>query len=117
MLLTRLLIALVPTILIEWGVLLMLGERQRRVLWASVLINALTNVPLNLYVIHYGISPMGIAVGETLVVAVEAMGYYWLIRDFRKALVYSFLCNAISFLIGCLVQLLFLLTRNMLIHF
>ena len=47
--LKMLLVPLVATIVIEWGVLLLLGERRRRVLLASVAINVLTNVPLNLF--------------------------------------------------------------------
>ena len=45
-----LLLALVPTILIELGVLQLLREKRKKVLWSSVVINVFTNVPLNLYV-------------------------------------------------------------------
>ena len=45
-LLQILLLALVPTIAIELGVLLFVRERRRKVLLASVVMNVLTNIPL-----------------------------------------------------------------------
>lgn len=101
-----LLLALVPTILIELVVLLLLGERRGLVLGSSVVINMLTNIPLNLFVIFIDKSLMTIVLGELLVVVVEALWYYLFLRVMSRAFIYSILCNAISFLIGLLVQLL-----------
>ena len=101
-----LLLALVPTILIELVVLLLLGERRGLVLGSSVVINMLTNIPLNLFVIFIDKSLMTIVLGELLVVVVEALWYYLFLRVWSRAFIYSILCNAISFLIGLLVQLL-----------
>ena len=95
MIFPMLLLALVPTIMIEFVVLLLLRERRRLVLGSSVVINILTNS-----------SVMTIVMGELLVVAVEAFWYYLFIRILSRAFIYSFLCNAISFLTGLLVQLL-----------
>ena len=100
-------IALVATILIEYGVLLLLGEQRQRVLLSSVVVNILTNVPLNLYLLFVGNSWTAIAVGEVLVVVVEALWYYWFVREWQRAWVYSLLCKAISFLLGVLFQLIF----------
>jgi len=100
----QLLIALTLTILIELGVLWLLMERRRKVLALSVVINVLTNVPLNLVVMHVGYSTMTVLIGELLVFIVEALWYLIFIRDIRKALIYSLLCNAVSFLIGLLGQ-------------
>ena len=101
-----LLLALVPTILIELVVLLLLRERRRLVLGSSVIINILTNIPLNLYVVYIDSSMMTIVIGELLVVVVEALWYYLFLRVLSRAFIYSFLCNAISFLTGLLAQLL-----------
>lgn len=101
-----LLLALVPTILIELVVLLLLGERRGLVLGSSVIINILTNIPLNLFVIYNDSSLMTILLGELLIVLVEALWYYLFLRIASRAFIYSFLCNAISFLTGLLVQLL-----------
>ena len=101
-----LLLTLVPTILIELVVLLLLRERRRLVLGSSVIINILTNIPLNLYVVYIDSSMMTIVIGELLVIVVEALWYYLFLRVLSRAFIYSFLCNAISFLTGLLVQLL-----------
>ena len=98
----QLLIALTLTVLIELGVLWLLMERRGRVLALSVVINVLTNVPLNMYVMHVGYSTKVILIGELLVFIVEALWYLIFIRDIKKAVVYSFLCNAVSFLSGLL---------------
>ena len=91
---------LVGTIVIELGVLLMLGETRRCVLWSSVLVNVLTNVPLNLYLQYVDDSWTALSVGEVLVVVVEAVWYWCFVREVQRALVYSILCNAISMLLG-----------------
>ena len=98
----QLLIALTLTVLIELGVLWLLMERRGKVLALSVVINVLTNVPLNLYVMRVGYSTKGILIGELLVFIVEALWYLIFIRDIKKAVVYSLLCNAVSFLLGLL---------------
>jgi len=104
--LMRLLAPLVATIVIELGVLLCLGERRRKVLLGSVVINVLTNVPLNLYAIYVDYGPTTVIVGEMLVMVVEELWYAWLIRDWRQAFLYSLLCNAVSYLTGLLFQML-----------
>lgn len=110
----QLLIALTLTILIELGVLWLLMERRRKVLALSVVINVLTNVPLNLVVMHVGYSTMTVLIGELIVLFVEALWYLIFIRDIRKAFICSLLCNAVSFLIGLLGHTVctYLLTQN-----
>ena len=103
-----LLIALLLTILIELGVLLLMGERQKLILWLSVVVNVLTNVPLNLSLFYLEADDMTVIVGELVVVIVEALWYYAALRKWKKAMVYSVLCNAISFLSGLLLLLLLL---------
>ena len=104
--LPTLLLALVPTILIELAVLLLLREQRKLILGSSVIINILTNIPLNLFVIYINSSIMTIVLGELLVIVVEALCYYLFLRALSRAFIYSFLCNAISFLTGLLIQLL-----------
>lgn len=98
----QLLISLTLTVLIELGVLWLLMERRGKVLALSVVINVLTNVPLNLYVMRVGYSTKVVVIGELLVFIVEALWYLIFIRDIKKAVVYSLLCNAVSFLLGLL---------------
>ena len=103
--LMKMTLALLGTIVIELGVLLLLGENRRRVLWSSVVVNALTNVPLNLYLLNVNGGWGALCVGEILVVLVETVWYWLFVHEVKMALVYSVLCNAISFLIGMLFQL------------
>ena len=106
MIISMLLLALISTVLIEFVVLLLLGERSRVVLGSSVVINILTNVPLSLYVIYIDNSVLMVVIGELIVVVVEAFCYFLLLRNLSRAFIYSSLCNSISFLIGVLAQLL-----------
>ena len=100
----QLILSLTLTILIELGVLWLFMERRRKVLALSVVINVLTNVPLNLAVMHVGYSTKSVLIGELIVFIVEALWYLIFIKDLRKAFIYSLLCNAVSFLIGLLGQ-------------
>lgn len=105
----EILIPLIATIVIELGVLRFLGEKSRRVLWSSVVVNILTNVPLNVWAHSLpSIDRVDILIGETVVVVVETLWYYYFVRSLKQSFVYSFLCNAISFLTGLLFILVFL---------
>ena len=93
---------LIATILIELGVLVFLRERRKKVLWSSVVLNILTNVPLNLYVKDAGFDWTTVLICEAVVVLLETLWYFFFVRAWRTAFVYGFLCNAISFLSGTL---------------
>ena len=97
-----LILPLIATIIIELMVLLALKERRRKVLLASVIINILTNVPLNIYVMTAQCEWSIIVLAELLVVIIEMLWYYAFIKKWSQSAVYSCLCNAISFLIGLL---------------
>ena len=102
-------IPLIATILIEYGVLRLLGERRKEVLFSSVLINTFTNVPLNLSLLYYPNNIVYVLVAEVLVVIVEAFCYRWLVGNFKQAFAYSLFCNLISFLTGVLLILIVLM--------
>ena len=102
----RLLVPLVATIVIEWGVLLLLGERRRKVLMGSVVMNVLTNLPLNLFAVYVDEGWMTVVVGEALVVLIEALCYKRLVGEWQQAWIYSLLCNVVSFLAGELFVLI-----------
>ena len=104
-----LLATLVPTIVLELLVLWLLRERRADVLWSSVVVNMLTNVPLNLFVTFVSHSWTTILVAEVFIVAVEALWYRYFVDCWRQATAYSVLCNGISFFTGLLVQLVFML--------
>ena len=98
--------ALLLTISVELGMLRLMGEQRRKVFIGAVVINILTNVPLNLVLLTVGNSIGRLLTGELLVLVVEAVGYYILIRNWQRSIVYSLLCNVTSFLIGVLIQLM-----------
>ena len=108
----RLFLMLVSTIIIELGVLWMLRERRADVLSSSVLVNILTNIPLNIFLFYVNSTWTALLVGELLVLFVEALWYRYFVGEWRRSFVYSFLCNAISFLIGLLIQLFILLIEK-----
>ena len=108
----RLLLMLVSTVIIELGVLWMLRERRADVLGSSVVVNILTNIPLNIFLFYVNSTWTAVLVGELLVLFVEALWYRYFVGEWRRSFVYSFLCNAISFLIGLLIQLFILLIEK-----
>ena len=104
--LIAMLAALLLTISVELGMLRLLGERRRKVFIGAVVLNILTNIPLNLILIWIGSSVTTLAIGELLVLLVETIGYYILVRNWKQSIIYSLLCNATSFLVGALIQLI-----------
>lgn len=97
---------LLATIVIEYGVLRLLLEKRSKVLWASVIINIVTNVPLNIYVNTTHAAMIDILLCELLIIVIETLWYQLFGCNIRQAAVYGVLCNAISFLIGLLIQLI-----------
>lgn len=100
------LLTLVPTILLELLVLWLLREKRADVLWSAVVVNMLTNIPLNLYVTNVSSSFATVMVAELLIVVVEALWYLYFVRAVRVAFAYSALANGVSFFTGLLVQML-----------
>ena len=81
-----------------------LRERRADVLWSSVVVNLLTNVPLHLFLVYVSNSVAAIVAGEVLVIVIEMMWYRYFVSSWRQAFLYSFLCNGISCLVGLLLQ-------------
>lgn len=104
-----LLAALLATIVIELGVLFLLRERRKKVLWASVVVNCLTNIPLNIYMHNHDAGFTTLLLFELLIIVVEALWYLCFTRSIRLSVAYSVLCNAISFLTGVVVQIAYII--------
>ena len=109
MLLPLLILPLVMTILIELGVLLLLRERRKKILISSVVVNILTNIPMNLYIAFLQEEFYEVLIAEMVVVIVETIWYFLFVKNIRQAFVYGFLCNAISMLTGILIELIYIL--------
>ena len=110
----RLLLMLVSTVIIEVAVLWMLRERRADVLASSIVVNILTNIPLNIFLVYVSGTWTAVLIGEVLVLLAETLWYRYFVGEWHRAFVYSFLCNAISFLVGVLVQLFILLANRIL---
>ena len=107
---TPLLYALIATIAIEAIALLAMSERRWQVLAMSVVMNILTNLPLNILAYHYPQvhTSLPLQIGlECAVVAIEALLFWVVLQDKRKAFTYAILCNAISYLLGLLYSIVF----------
>lgn len=103
-----LLVFLMATILLESLLLLCMHERRWQVLATSVVLNILTNVPLNAFIITCEVTfPLYLIGLECLVVVVEYIGYWLVLHEHRKAFKYSLLCNFFSVTVGSLYQLTF----------
>jgi len=90
---------LILTMLIELLVLKLLGEKEKKILVSSLIVNALTNPAIN-YFIADNYTIFNVAVGEIVVVMIEMIWYYFFGKSFKDALIYSALCNAVSFFAG-----------------
>lgn len=102
----RLLPPLLLTLAIEAVVLYVLRERRWSVFAVFVVMNILTNVPLNYYVfrvLNDQPTPIQVAMLELVVVALETLFYLIATRNLCRSLFYSIVCNVVSFSVGVLL--------------
>ena len=99
---------LILTILIELFVLKFLGEKERKILVSSLIVNALTNPAIN-YFIADNYTIFNVAVGEVIVVMIEMIWYYFFGKTIKDALIYSMLCNVVSYFAGNVIFFVYLL--------
>lgn len=102
----HLLYALVATIIIEALVLFALHERRWKVFAASVAMNVLTNLPLNLAVRFVPALQQSTLLTqiilESVVTVVEFLLFFAVTRQRRTAAIYAVACNVTSYLCGLL---------------
>lgn len=110
--LPQLALNLALTVGVEMGVLWLLREKRPDVLGSAVVINILTNIPLNLCIIYIDGGWGAIAIGEVLVVLAETVWYRFFTSSWKQGAIYGILCNVISFLVGLLAFLLTLLLET-----
>ena len=111
MIIQTLLPALVLTIVIEYGVLLLLREQSKRILASSVVINIITNLLLN-ECLQFATDDTWylclLVVGECMVVALEfALCLYGLHTEGKKLFRTLLLTNLASFLVGVIYYIFF----------
>lgn len=79
-------------------------EFRKKIIIACVIVNIATNIPLNIILPLIGIDVVSVVEGELLVVIIEAFAYYFVVKEIKRSVVYSILCNTASFLVGILVN-------------
>lgn len=100
-------LCLFMTMVFESAVLLAFRERSRLVHFFLALVNLFTNLTANLLL--YAVAPVGgayllfVAVAEVTIVAVEALLIWLYTRSYRKGILYSLTCNAVSYAAGTLI--------------
>lgn len=105
-----LLYPLIATIIIEILVLLVLHERRWQVLSLSVVMNILTNIPLNLFALFVlnELSVPAIILLESGVMAIEVLLFFVATRNWQQSIKYSLTCNFCSYGCGLLYGILFM---------
>ena len=99
------------TVLLEMIVLMIFREKRIKVYIASIIINSLTNVPLNLFLLtyhfcndwYYIITLISL---ELIIIVIEVLLYYFVIKDKKRSIIYGVFCNLYSFLIGLIIVIL-----------
>lgn len=99
------------TLVIELIALGILRERRIRVYLLSILMNSFTNISINLFGYYYAFPSIGAYIGivlalEAIVWVLEGLGYYALLKDKKKSILYTLVCNGSSFALGMLIQAL-----------
>ena len=102
------LIPLVITLVFESLMLLILREKRLKVYLVCLIMNIITN-PLMNYLLGF-VNPyyywLWLGIMEVVVFIIEAIIYYLFIKDMRKAILYSLLCNLLSLTCGILILML-----------
>ena len=103
--LINIIIPLVVTILSETLIVVLFRFKKINIYITTVGINVVTNLSLNIALHHAGYNYYYIVLYalEIAVFLIEGIIYYLIIKDFRKAMLLSLLCNLFSYLIGLLI--------------
>ena len=104
-------VPLALTLIIEVFVLYLLKERRKRVYALCVGMNVITNISLNLigyYVIidNLWLYALMVILLEAIIWILEGLGYFVEIKDKKRAILYTLVCNGMSFFLGTILQVL-----------
>lgn len=100
--------ALILTLIIETLVLFLLKYRNYKIYIICLIINIITNLSLNYYLIHTIFQTVYIYIIvvillEAFIWIVEGLVYMIYLKDFKKAIKVSIILNATSFFTGLLL--------------
>lgn len=107
------LLPLLVTIILELLMLYWLKEKHKKIFILSILMNAFTNISLNLFIFVFSFkSPIQyflmVFLIELGIWIFEGIMYHQFLHDVKKSVKYSFFCNGFSFLMGYIMQFLFI---------
>lgn len=100
----------VLTVSLEGFMLLFFKEKIGKCYLYSLGINAITNIPLNIFFLSFHFSSMFsyfmvLFVFEAVIWSIESVGYIFLLKSEKEGIKYGVCCNAFSLIIGILIQL------------
>ena len=101
--------ALILTLIIENLMLFILGYKDYRIYVLSIVINTITNLALNSFLLSYPFQTYLFyaticIILEILIFLIEGCFYMIYFKNFKKALKISFILNLTSFLIGLILN-------------
>lgn len=102
---------LILTVLIEWIVLIILKEKKKHIFVVSLLLNIITNVSLNICLLKINFADIYIyficlILSEFAIFILEGLGYYLFLKEKKKSICYSLLCNTTSFIVGLILGII-----------
>lgn len=109
--LRQIVLPLILTILLELTALIALREKRKRVFFAQIGMNVLTNISLNLMIKLFPFNQIAVYFiffigAELIIILIEMLLYLIVTKNLKKSFLYSACCNIFSALIGLGVGLL-----------
>ena len=110
MIILKVILALVFTILIEGVILFQLKERRLKIYIAMIIMNVVTNVPLNVFSIlalnkwDLGFIVLFVPCIEIGIALIETLAYYFYTKEKTRSIIYGIFCNAYSYIIGAIIN-------------
>ena len=94
--------ALVLTLIIELLTLILLKEKKVKVLLYAACVNCFTNLTMNIILQYFpnSLYYLSVFVAEIIVIILETLLYFLVLKDIKKSIKYSFICNVLSYFIG-----------------
>lgn len=109
--LSNILVSYLLTCLIELITLIIIKVKDKKILNYSIIVNLLTNVPLNLFIVNFNFKDIIqyfiiVIILELVIILIEGLLYYILLKDIKKSLKYSVILNVTSYIIGLVISII-----------
>lgn len=108
---TSIIVSFLLTCIIEFIMLLIMKERSKKILNYSVIVNLITNIPLNLFILNFNfiniVHYFSIVISlEILIIVIEWLLYYLVLKNIKKSLKYAIILNITSYIIGLIISII-----------